>query len=30
MKGLRASHFRRIYKGLRLDLILPIMSTPKR
>ena len=22
MKGLRASHFRRIYKGLRLDLIL--------
>ena len=24
MKGLRASHFRRIYKGLRLDLILTV------
>ena len=24
MKGLRASHFRRIHKGLRLDLILTV------
>ena len=24
MKGLRASHFRRIHKGLQLDLILTV------
>ena len=26
MKGLRASHFRRIHQGLRLDLILTVVG----